>query len=305
MPISGFSITDGKLIPAKIANYETYKDKLPVCGTCFGEICLVKTKNGISYWRHFPGVGVDCPDKSKVKSVLLRPSNYINRKQSLALFKQRFLEILDIGIKPEFKTQTDTQLISFTTDDTTDIASVINTQCQDGTANFNNTVLNIYKKHRRRTDIIAALTDVSIKNLYDNEFMDWKIDLELQKQVVQIQKQYLEVQRMSAHLATSYIFTKGRENILKKLLAYSWIIHAHNQTKSTKKELAIRLIISSIATLASIHWYGITSALLDKRKPSVVPCNTKFEISTKGLEILVTEFNLPMPKQKPRGFGFK
>lgn len=305
MPISGFSITDGDRIFANNANYETYKEKLPVCGTCFGEICLVKGERKTPYWRHFPGVGIDCPDKSEVKNIACLPNNRINRKQSLALFKQRFLEILDFGIQPKVEDKTGIRNLSFTTDEIVNTASVIDIQCSDAKVNFDSVMLNICNRHRRHTEIITALTDVAVNQLYNKKFVDWDIDYHLKKQVAQITTQYLEIQRSTAQLATSYVFTKGRENILTKLMAYSWLIQTNKQINSSKTELPIYLMVDSIALLSSIHWFNIINALLDKRKPQIIPTNTKFDLSPEGIEILALQFNSPLPKRKPKGFKRK
>lgn len=303
MPVTAFSIADGDRIKASDANYETYKDKLPVCGTCFGEICLARGMKKNAYWRHFPGVGIDCPDKSEIKTIVYRPRDRINRKQSLALFKQRFLEILDIGLQATFKDETGTHKHSFTEMEILNIANRLNIKCHDVRVNFNSVMFDIYNRHRKRTDIIAALTNISVNHLYSKEFVNWNIDYELKKQIGQITTQYLSIQESTAQLAASYVFTPGKEDILKQLMAYCWILHASRQVNCTKIELPVHLMVISTTLIGSIPWFHIMSALIDKRKPQTLPVNnTNYMLSNQGILILTNEFNSPLAKQKPQGF---
>lgn len=165
MSVTAFSIADGDIIKPTDADYETYLDKLPVCGTCFGEICLARGMKKNAYWRHFPGVGIDCPDKSDIKTIIYKPSDRMNRKQSLALFRQRFLDILDIGLQPTFTLKTDIREYSFNEPSMLEIAEILNIRCVDKKVNFNSVMIQICNLHRKRTDIIAALTNMIVHQL--------------------------------------------------------------------------------------------------------------------------------------------
>lgn len=302
MSVTAFSIADGNIIKAADADYETYRDRLPVCGTCFGEICLARGERKNAYWRHFPGVGIGCPDKSDIKTIIYKSSDRINRKQSLALFKQRFLDILDIGLQPTFALKTGTHKYSFNEPKMLDIACLINIKCVSGMANFNTVMLDICNKHRKRTDIIAALTNISVNQLYNSQFVNLDVGYELKKQIGQITMQYLSIQESTTQLATSYVFTPGKEDILKQLMAYCWILHANNKVNCTKDELPVHLIVTSTALLAGIPWYRIMTALIEKRKPQTIPIGTGYALSFQGIQILTNQFQNPLPKPKPQGF---
>ncbi|MHC5717694.1 MAG: energy-coupling factor ABC transporter permease, partial [Nostoc sp.] len=64
MPVAAISLRTGLELPAAIADFDTYIDELPRCSKCFGELCLAKGEKMPPYWRHFPGIGNECPDKS-------------------------------------------------------------------------------------------------------------------------------------------------------------------------------------------------------------------------------------------------
>lgn len=116
-----------------------------------------------TYWRHFPGVSIDCPDRSNIKSVVYKSIKHTNRKQSLALFRQRFLEILDFGIQPTFVGLLDTpQKLSFREPMMYNIARLLPITCNDRKASFDTVIFEIYRKHRKRTDIITGLVDIAI-----------------------------------------------------------------------------------------------------------------------------------------------
>lgn len=302
MTVTAFSLADGDIIKPADANYETYRNRLPVCGTCFGEICLARGMQKTAYWRHFPGVGVDCPDKSDIKTVVYQVSNRINRKQSLALFKQRFLEILDIAIQPRFDWGMGTQYYSFNNPEILDFANVVNLKCCDGKATFNSTMLDICNTHRKRTDIIAALVDINVKHLYNEKFVELDIDYEYKKQIGQIATQYFDIQMSTSQLAAAYIFTPGKEDILQKLMAYCWLLYSSAFDESHIIAVPIHLILIATNIIATIPWYHIMSAFIDKRVPNIVPPKTTCELSSNGIQILINQFRQPMPKPKPKGF---
>ncbi|BAZ18273.1 hypothetical protein NIES4071_101580 (plasmid) [Calothrix sp. NIES-4071] len=178
MSVTAFSIVDGDTIEASNANYETYRDKLPVCGTCFGEICLARGEHKRTYWRHFPGVGIDCPDRSDIKSVVYKSIKNTSRKQSLALFRQRFLEILDIDIQPTVSISDTQQTLSFREPIMYNIAKLLPIKCNDRSSSFDTVIFEIYGKHRKRTDIITdqlkTARDLRIKALNDDLVAGWK-----------------------------------------------------------------------------------------------------------------------------------
>lgn len=66
MPVEAISLRTGLELPAAIADFDTYIDELPRCSKCFGELCLAKGEKRQPLWRHFPGVGNECPDKSEM-----------------------------------------------------------------------------------------------------------------------------------------------------------------------------------------------------------------------------------------------
>lgn len=302
MSVTAFSLVDGDIIKATDADYETYRDRLPLCGTCFGEICLARGIKKNSYWRHFPGVGVDCPDKSNIRTVVYRVSDRINRKQSLALFKQRFLEILDIAIQPRFDWGTGTQYYSFNNPEILDFANAVNLKCCDGKATFNSTMLDICNTHRKRTDIIAALVDINVKHLYNEKFVELDIDYEYKKQIGQIATQYFDIQMSTSQLAVSYIFTPGKEDILQKLMAYCWLLYSSKFEESNRIAVPVHLILIATNIIATIPWFHIMSAFIDKRTPNIVSSQTACELSSEGIQILINQFRQPMPKPKPMGF---
>lgn len=320
MSITAFSIADGDTIKAADANYETYRDRLPVCGTCFGEICLARGEHKISYWRHFPGVGIDCPDRSDIQNVVYQSIKHTSRKQSLALFRQRFLEILDYGIQPNVMmsscgqttlreklrfTLTDVlQTMSFCEPTMLEIAKLIPVRCHDKKADFNTVMFEIYNKHRKRMDVITALIDVAVKNLYNDKFLDFNIDYELKKQIGQITKQHLDIQLSTSQLATQYIFTPGKENILTSLMSYCWLMHKSELLKCNYVDLPASMIATSTSLLGAIPWYRIMTALVNNRQPQNQTVNISCLVSPEGLSILTKLFNSPRPsKPKAQGFG--
>ncbi|OKH33438.1 hypothetical protein NIES2101_39880 [Calothrix sp. HK-06] len=304
MSVTAFSIADGDIIKASDADYETYCDKLPVCGTCFGEICLACGEHKRTYWRHFPGVSIDCPDRSNIKSVVYKSIKHTNRKQSLALFRQRFLEILDFGIQPTFVGLSDTpQKLSFREPMMYNIARLLPITCNDRKASFDTVIFEIYRKHRKRTDIITGLVDIAINNLYNDDFINIEVDYELKKQIGQITKQYLDIQTSSAQLASQYVFTPGKENILISLMSYCWILHKSQDILCNYVDLPSSLMVICTSLLGAIPWHHICSALIEKRTPQNCPINnTSYLVSNEGLAILTSEFNKPMPKRKVQGF---
>lgn len=304
MSITAFSIADGDTIKASDANYETYKDKLPVCGTCFGEICLARGEHKVSYWRHFPGVGIDCPDKSDIKSVVYQSIKHTNRKQSLALFRQRFLEILDYNIQPNVIMSGVLQTLSFREPVMLEIAKLLPVRCNDRKANFDTVMFEIYNKHRKRTDVITALIDVAVKNLYNDRFVDFDIDYELKKQIGQITKQHLDIQLSTSQLAAQYIFTPGKENILTSLMSYCWLMHKSELLKCNYIDLPASMIATSTSLLGAVPWYHIMTALVNNRQPQNQTVNISCLVSPEGLSILTKLFNSPRPsKPKAQGFG--
>lgn len=95
MPVKSKTISGGT-IKAENATYQTYIEHLCRCDECGDEIYLAKGTIIKPHWRHFPGKGEHCPDKS-VKRIKVYSFDSITHDQCREAFKRRFLEILDIA----------------------------------------------------------------------------------------------------------------------------------------------------------------------------------------------------------------
>lgn len=184
-----------------------------------------------------------------------------------------------------------------------EVAKLVKIECNDKEASFDAVMLEIYSKHRKRTDIINSLVNISVKNLYNDKFAEFDVDYELKKQIGQITKQYFDIQMSTAQLAAQYIFTSGKENLLIPLCAYCWINYKSKSIKCNYIDLSTSLIIICVNILGAVPWFHIMSALSNKRKPQNQPINPSYIISGEGLSILTHEFQKPLPKRKVQGFS--
>lgn len=304
MSIAAFSISTGNQILAADADYQSYRDELPVCGRCFGEVCLACGEKKIPYWRHFPGVGISCPDRSEVKTIVYQPTKFTNRKQSLALFRQRFLEILDYGVQPALMgANNELHQLSFTEQVMIEVAKQVKIECNDKVASFDAVMLKIYSKHRKRADIIENLINISVKNLYSEKFIEFDVDYQLKKQIAQIAKQYFDIQLSTAQLAARYALTPGKENVLIPIMAYCWLNYKSKSIKCNYIDLPTSLVIICVNILGAVPWFHIMNALTNKHKPQSQPINPSYIISDEGLSILTREFHKSLPKRQVQGFN--
>ncbi|BDA76097.1 hypothetical protein CAL7716_102630 (plasmid) [Calothrix sp. PCC 7716] len=184
-----------------------------------------------------------------------------------------------------------------------EVAKLIKIECNEKSASFDSIMLVISSKHRKRTDIINRLINISVNNLYNDKFVEYGVDYELKKQIAKITKQYFSIQLTTPQLAAQYVFTPRKENVLIPLMAYCWINYKSKSLKCSYKDLPTSLIIICVSILGAVPWFQIMSAFYNNRKPQSSPINPDHSITDEGLLILTKEFHKPMPKHKVQGFS--
>ncbi|MCC5604435.1 hypothetical protein [Nostoc favosum] len=300
MPVEAISLRTGLELPAAIADFDTYIDELPRCSKCFGELCLAKGEKMPPYWRHFPGVGNQCPDKSEISGVIYSHPKTLDRKQTLALFKKRFLEILDIAING---TLTIDGL--FATRQLSEQIKGSSVQCSNGIAHFNDCLLEI-DRLRKNLDCILAVASSCAKNLYSNDSInEWKVPEAEKIQMLEITIAYKQTHERCVDEACKYIYSNGRQDLLKELVAFAWLEY-NSKLKNTYNQLKVRefpvwLLTATTSILAAVPWYRIMTALLEEKEPHTQPLSI-FALPN-NLDIIFEVFlSSKKPPTKPQGF---
>ena len=298
MPVKAISLRTGLSLAAAIANFDTYIDELPRCSKCFGELCLAKGEKMPPYWRHFPGVGDGCPDKSEISGVIYYKPKTLDHKQTLALFKKRFLEILDIAINGRV-------IIDglFATRQLSEQVKGNSVQCSNGIAHFNDCLLEI-DRLRKNLDCILAIA--SSCNLYNTDSInEWEVPEAEKIQMLEITMAYKQTHERCVDEACKYIYSNGRQDLLKELVAFAWLEYNSN-LKNTYNQLKVRefpvwLLTATTSILAAVPWYRIMTALLEEKEPLVQPLSI-FALPN-NIDIIFEIF-LPQKKPtiKPQGF---
>ncbi len=303
MPVQAISLRTGFSLPAAIADFDTYIDELPRCSKCFGELCLAKGEKMPPYWRHFPGVGDGCADKSENRVVIYYKPKTLDRKQTLALFKKRFLEILDIAINGTLTIDG-----PFATRQLSEQVNSKVVQCSNGIAHFNDCLLEI-ERLRKNLDCILAVASSCANNLYSNNSInEWKIPEAEKIQMLEITIAYKQTHLRCVDEACKYIYSNGRQDLLKELVAFAWLEYNSN-FKNTYHQLKVRefpvwLLTATTSILAAVPWYRIMTALLEEKAPHTQPLS--IFVLPNNLDIIFEIF-LPQKKPtiKPQGFTLR
>ncbi|NJN07505.1 MAG: hypothetical protein HC815_05760 [Richelia sp. RM1_1_1] len=298
MPIKAISLRTGLLIAPSLANFNTYLDELPRCQSCLGEVCLAKGEKVAPHWRYFPGVGIGCPDKSEESNNQKPTILSTDRKQILAEFKKRFLQILDIGIHGK-----NLEDGLFASRSFSKMAERLSINCNGKKVIFSNCLLDIIRLSKNSWMIIEIISKSKIDKLFSRyHSLSWDVDSAEYIQMLEI-IEYKDIQVRCAKEACKYVFSRGREDILKELAAHA-LMQYHDLEFDIKPELISTWLIQVIMSLLStIPWYRIMSDFIQGKEPSCEPITVFGVTNEEGLTVLKKILIEVSKKPKPKGFS--
>lgn len=300
MTVTAISLRTGLPIAPSLANFDTYLDELPRCQSCVGEVYLARGERIAPHWRHFPGVGIDCPDKSNENNNPKAIITNINRKQILAEFKKRFLQILDIGVHGD-----DVAKGSFVNKTFSEIAEKLSVNCNDRKVYFHDSILDIIQLIKRSWVVIECLSEVKINQVFSrNESSRWNVD---EQEYIQMLEtiEYKEIQIKCAREACRYIFSPGREDILKELAARAFLQYRELNFDVPPNLFSTWLIDVIVSLVSIIPWHKIMTDLMNGKKPSYQPITIFNAHNITGLAEIKSILIEANKKHKPKGFTVK
>lgn len=250
------------------------------------------------YWRHFPGVGIGCPDKNEEPNNHKSTINKADRQQILAEFKKRFLRILDIGIHEE-----NIQDESFENRSFTEIAYKLKAHCNDKIIYFDDCLLDVIRLSKSSWVVIESLSKAKINNIFStNQSLNWNVENAEYNQMLEIATNK-QLQMSCAKEACKYVFTPGKEDILKELTAYALLQYYSLNFDVNPKLFSTWLISTIVSLLSIIPWNRIMSKLIHNEKILCKPI-TKFNVENEQDLTVIKEYLVKASKKtKPKGFS--
>lgn len=297
MTVEAISLRTGLTIPPSSADFNTYLDELPRCKSCIGEVYLARGERVAPHWRHFPGVGVGCPDKSEESNNCKHKAPSTDRKQILAEFKKRFLQILDIGVGNNFQDG------SFVSRNFSQMAEEFGVTCKGKKVYFYECLLDIIRLTKNSWTIIESISECKVDNIFSrHQSLVWDVDDEEYIQMLEV-IEYKDIQIKCSKEACKYVFSRGREDILKELVGHAFVQYHELEFNIAPELISTWLIDATISLLSGIPWHRIMSDFIQNKKPSCKPITVFGVANEEGLAVIKKFLIAASKKPKPKGFG--
>lgn len=246
----------------------------------------------------FPGVGINCPDKNEESNSPNDANSTTDRKQILAEFKKRFFKILDIGIHGESVENETFENRSFS-----EIAYKLKVHCSGKKIYFNDCLLEIIRLTKRSWIVIESLIQAKVNKIFSqSQSHKWNVSGAEYNQMMEVIV-YKQIKLRCAKEACKYVFTPGREDILKEIAGYA-LLQYYSLNFVIDSALISTWLISLITSLLSIiPWNRIMSHLIYNTKISCEPITVFDMENEQGLAAIKKYLIKASRRPKPKGFS--